>query len=133
MEQKTNLPGIFLIVIGVLSILLALANLAVGLVQGPDSNPFLQSMGGSSNAQAESVGYFIGLFGACLLFLIASSIVILAGTKLRSLTNYNLAMAGTILAMIPCCTTWGCCLFATPIGIWSLVVLMDPNVKAAFR
>ena len=132
MEQKTNLPGIFLIVVGVLSILLALANLAVGLVQGPGSNPLLQQYGGSQ-AGAESVGYYIGLIGACLAFLTASGLVIVAGTKLRSLSNYNLAMAGTILAMIPCCTTWGCCLVGTPVGIWALVVLMDPQVKAAFR
>jgi hypothetical protein len=37
----------------------------------------------------------------------------------------------TILVMIPCLSP--CCILGIPIGIWGLIVLMDPNVKAAFR
>ena len=37
----------------------------------------------------------------------------------------------TIIAMVPCISP--CCLVGLPIGIWALVVLMKPEVKAAFR
>ena len=40
-------------------------------------------------------------------------------------------MTATILAMIPCISP--CCLLGLPVGIWSLVVLLDENVKASFR
>ncbi len=132
MEQKTNLPGIFLIIIGVLSILLALVNLASGLIQGPGGNPFAQQMGMQADP-SQTVGFYLGLVVVVLIFLVTSVVVILAGVKMRALQSYNLVMAGTILAMVPCCTSWGCCLFATPVGIWALIVLMDPQVKASFR
>ena len=37
----------------------------------------------------------------------------------------------SILAMIPCLSP--CCLIGLPIGIWALVILMKPEVKAAFK
>jgi hypothetical protein len=33
--------------------------------------------------------------------------------------------------MIPC--TGPCCIVSLPLGIWALVVLMSPDVKAAFH
>jgi hypothetical protein len=36
----------------------------------------------------------------------------------------------SILAAAPCLSP--CCLFGLPIGIWSIVVLMNDNVKRSF-
>jgi hypothetical protein len=36
----------------------------------------------------------------------------------------------SIVAMVPCLGP--CCIVGIPIGIWALVVLMKPEVKAAF-
>lgn len=36
-----------------------------------------------------------------------------------------------ILAMIPCVSP--CCLLGLPLGIWALIVLLKPEVKAAFQ
>jgi len=49
---------------------------------------------------------------------------------MKELRNWTLAMVASILAMVPC--IGACCLIGIPIGIWSLVVLMKPEVKAAF-
>jgi phage FluMu protein Com len=58
-------------------------------------------------------------------------VVIWGGVKMRNLEGYPLAMAAAIIAMIPC--FWPCCMLGLPFGIWALVVLSDPMVRAAFR
>jgi hypothetical protein len=50
---------------------------------------------------------------------------------MKKLESYGLAMAASIIAMIPCVSP--CCLLGLPIGIWALVVLMKPEVKSAFH
>jgi hypothetical protein len=57
--------------------------------------------------------------------------VIFAALKMKDLTQWSLAVAASILVMIPCISP--CCLIGLPVGIWSLVVLMRPDVKAAFH
>ena len=50
--------------------------------------------------------------------------------KMKKLENYGLCMGASIVAMIPCISP--CCLIGLPIGIWALVVLNKPEVKASF-
>ncbi len=60
------------------------------------------------------------------------SIVIFIGAmKMKSLKNYNFALTATIIAMVPCVSP--CCWIGLPIGIWAIVMLMKPEVKAAFQ
>jgi hypothetical protein len=78
-----------------------------------------------------------GMFEAS--FWTASSLVgvmiavflIYASTKMREASSWGLCMAASILAMIPCISP--CCLIGLPIGIWCLVVLTKPEIKAAFQ
>jgi hypothetical protein len=68
----------------------------------------------------------LGTAGVCLaisVLAIAAAICMLTG-KL-----YAVAVAGSALAMFNLC---GCCVFAFPFGIWSLIVLLNNDVKAAF-
>lgn len=50
--------------------------------------------------------------------------------KLMNLQSYGLVMAAIIVAMVPCVSP--CCLIGLPVGIWALVVIMKPEIKAAF-
>jgi hypothetical protein len=59
-----------------------------------------------------------------------SGLVVYGAYKMRRLENHGLAVAAAVLAMIPCS---GCCVLGLPFGIWALVVLNDPSVKAAFH
>jgi hypothetical protein len=59
-----------------------------------------------------------------------SGLVVYGANKMRRLENYGMAVAAAVLAMIPC---GGCCVLGLPFGIWALVVLNDPSVKAAFH
>lgn len=69
--------------------------------------------------------------GSSLVGILVAAFIIYAALKMKDLTQYGLAMAASILAMIPCISP--CCLVGLPIGIWSLVILTKPEVKAAFH
>jgi len=66
---------------------------------------------------------------ATLVGIAVGAVIIFGALKMRKLQNYNLAMTAAILAMVPCSA---CCIIGLGAGIWSLVVLMKPEVKAAF-
>ena len=95
--------------------------------QGAQANPnippeflkIVQSMSGAMGI----------IFSAVQLAL--SAFYIFASTKMRKLESYGLVMIATILSMIPCVSP--CCCVGLPIGIWILVVLAKPEVKAAFH
>lgn len=57
-------------------------------------------------------------------------LVLVGASRMRQARGYGMAIASAILAMLPCGVAF---LLGLPIGIWALVVLMDPQVKAAFR
>lgn len=112
--------GLFCALLGVVIHLVGMGMSGMGAFGGGDQpNAFAQMMGGTFGL----VINFIGIVMAAVIFMGAS--------KMRKLESYGLAMAVSIIAMIPCISP--CCLIGLPIGIWALVVLLDPNVKAAFR
>ena len=57
--------------------------------------------------------------------------VAFAGFQMKNLKNHHVALAGSVLAMLPC--SGCCCMAGLPIGIWSLVILNNSDVKQAFR
>jgi hypothetical protein len=63
--------------------------------------------------------------------MLVSGLILFGGLKMQKLENYGLAMAASIVAMIPCISP--CCLVGLPIGIWAVVVLSKPEVKNAFH
>ncbi len=63
---------------------------------------------------------------------IGIGVVILMGAlKMKKLESHGFSMAAAILAALPCLSP--CCLIGLPIGIWAVVVLNKPEVKAAFK
>jgi hypothetical protein len=57
--------------------------------------------------------------------------MLLGAWNMKWLQGYALSVVAAILAVIPC--TSPCYMLGLPFGIWALVVLNDPLVKAAFR
>jgi hypothetical protein len=72
------------------------------------------------------------MLAVCLFALACNAFIFWAALQMRALKSWPLAMAGAIAAMIPL-TTSICCVAGLPLGIWALVVLNKPEVKAAFR
>ena len=118
-------PGIGLAVIGGLSILVNLGWAALNLLGSG------MSVVGGGDAVAGVMGGVLGsvIYG---FFAILGGVVLFGGLKMKNLQSYGLAMAAAIMAMLPCTVGW-CCLLGLPLGIWALIVLMKPEVKAAFR
>jgi len=67
------------------------------------------------------VSAFIGLaIGAFVLF---------GAMQMLKLKGYGLAITTCVVAMLPCSC---CCIVGLVFGIWGLVILLKPEVKAAF-
>lgn len=71
----------------------------------------------------------LGVIGA-LVAIIVAGLILYGALKMKKLQSYGWAMTATILALVPCVSP--CCLVGLPIGIWALVVLLRPEVKAQF-
>lgn len=69
--------------------------------------------------------------GSAFVGILVAGFIIYAALKMKDLSQWGLAMAASILAMIPCISP--CCIVGLPVGIWCLVVLTKPEVKTAFR
>jgi hypothetical protein len=63
--------------------------------------------------------------------LVTSILVLVGAQKMKNRRSYGWAMAASIIAVCPCIGP--CFLLGLPFGIWSLVVLCDESVKAAFQ
>lgn len=128
--DKVKGPAISLIVVGaisaVLQVLGILANLLGMGMASADMSQFegMEGMEWMAPLMSGTVSILISI-----LALAVAAVLIFGGLKMKSLQSYGLAMAATILAMVPCLTP--CCL-GIPFGIWALVVMLKPEVKAAF-
>lgn len=117
-----RVPATCLLVHGILIILFSILT------------PILFLIGSAfANRSEKEAFYGWAIMSGCngVLSLALAIFIVLGGLKMRSLQSYGLAMAGSIIAMLalpPCC-----CLVGIGIGIWSLVVLNNPEVKSAFR
>ncbi len=143
-RAKVGGPAIGLIVTGVLSLI----SVAIGLVQvlvvglGAQFDEQRKKIDQDPNMPAEQKAQmkdFLNNYEKILttalpaIYLVASVvgiITIVGGVKMRNLRGRGLAMTGSILSMIPCFS--GCCIVGLPVGIWVLVVLSNPDVKAGF-
>jgi hypothetical protein len=119
---RCTAPGIALMVVGALVLMGVLGyvglSVAVIIANPPPDLP--------AEAKTFMVAWMVGLTLYISLF---AGLVIAGGNALRKQSSYGLAMTGSIIAVIPCLSTCLC----LPFGIWALVVLNDPDVKAAFR
>lgn len=117
-ESMVMGPAIALLVIG-----------GLGLVAGI-LNVFISFVGIGVGAAQNDAGAIAGRLVGALLSLIWGVVVTMSGYKLKSLQSYGSVMTGVIFAMLPCNPV---CIIGLPIGIWSLVVMNNQDVKNAFR
>lgn len=124
--SKVQGPAIGLMVTGGLGVainllffLLRMIGVGVGAAAAADQ-------GDGINVIAQGVGGVVGL----LIGLAINGLILYGGMQMKSLQSYGLAMAASILAILPCSCA---CIIGIPIGIWSLVTLNDPIVKSSFR
>jgi hypothetical protein len=130
-QQAVSTPAILLMVTGGIGLALALLNIVMAALGAGGVPPEMLN-----DPQFEQIRPFLersqsfGIFGN-LITLALSGVTLFGGLKMKNLENYGLAMAASIIAIIPCFGP--CCCIGIPVGIWSLVVLNKPEVKSAFR
>jgi hypothetical protein len=139
-KSRVQAPAICLIVMGILNLFLPLYMLANGILWtvAPDfiinaqkKFPALQNQEATREEQQMQgiiLSYPIAVFG-----FLASVLTIAGGARMLSLKSYALSVCGAISAMVPCLSCLACCGVGEGIGIWALVLLMNPDVKSAFQ
>jgi len=127
-KSRVNPAAIGLMVIGILSLMFAAFSFLGSILDLGFMN--LQDVYG--NVDHRIAGYVGGSFAFIfnLIFVGIATIMVFGALKMQKLESYELSMAASILAIIPCLTP--CCI-GIPFGIWSLVVLLKPEVKQAFK
>jgi hypothetical protein len=77
-------------------------------------------------AKGGSAAIVTSIFG-----IVGCGIIIAGSASMLSMRYYPLGFIAAVLTMIP--GTSACCLLGLPLGIWTIVVLLRPEVRAAFR
>jgi hypothetical protein len=143
-------PAIALIVTAIISILGWIGYLGYNIVTLPAQRELQEQLmkqqqqqfqqKGLNAKQMEQVQQFqqmgmnigIGLvIGLTIIGILGALLILIGGLKMKNAQSYGLALTASIVAVIPCVSP--CCLLGIPFGIWALVVLNNPDVKAAFR
>ena len=124
------MPSILFMVFGGISLLYGIYGLVSGGVNSaqmsqmlsdpnlpPGAKDFIRAMAGPG-------AKVLGLLGMTM-----SGLLIFGGMQMRNLKNYGVAIAACVLGMLPCT---GCCCITLPLGIWTLTILMRPEIKSSF-
>jgi len=141
MEGKVAGPAIGLIVLGFIGALSASAGLALGLID-PEMvkeflEPFLGNLPEEARAQSDIDASLERMFSAAgaalnLVTLGLNVFVVWAGFRMMALKSWLPAVIASVLVMIACVIQCCCCPVGIAIGIWSLIVLFNKDVKQAF-
>ncbi len=123
---KLMAPAIGLLLTGILGMVMTITSIVMAMGPpppiDPNAPPFLQEFQkGANGPQAVAIQ---SIFVLVNIFIIAGAALMLM-KKIR-----GVGLAASVVAML----NFGncCCLLGLPVGIWSLVILLQPDVKAAF-
>ena len=129
-REALNVPSILFMVFGGLSVLLAI----LGLLGNNANDPAIAKMIRDPNVPEQMKDFIRVLAGPGskvinLLGMAMSGLLIFAGLQMRNLKNYGVAIAACVIGMLPCTS---CCCVMLPIAIWTLTILMRPEIKSSF-
>jgi hypothetical protein len=145
-RDRVQLPAIFLIVVAVLNLLIALYWLVDGLfvtqmplaqfeqtmtARNPDLPAQLKQLGWTWEGVQKGFGYgfvALGVVGVLVAFL-----GIWGGVRMLQLRSYGVAILASILTAVPVLSGCACACVGMIPGVWALIVLMNPDVREAFR
>ena len=125
-QQMVSGPAIFMMVFSIITLVFILFGLIASAIQGGagifgDLPPEVRA-----KLAFEGAGNIIQL----TLALVSNTAILIGAIKMKNLRSYSWAMAASILSILSGC---GCCCPIGPAGgVWAIVVLTKPGVKAAF-
>jgi hypothetical protein len=146
-RSRVRVPAVLLIVTGALGLLMALFNLVNVGNLGPQLDEQLaaqnEKVENNPNLNADQKKEQKEMFGKVfdtiksvalpfyLVNVLVAGVVLFGGVKMLGLSGRGLAITGSVLAMIPCVNSV-CCLLGLPAGIWAIVAMANPTVRAGF-
>jgi len=126
-SDQVSGPSVGLLITGILGAIVCFMGLIASIfetgIESIKAHEFIGEYESLIEGAAGVAAFFVGL--------LVAGFIIYASLKMKELTQWGLCVAASILAMIPCISP--CCIVGLPIGIWCLVVLTKPEVKAAFH
>ncbi|MBC8356108.1 MAG: hypothetical protein H8E66_29370 [Planctomycetes bacterium] len=113
-DPRTRLliPAIFLIILATLMCSLSLLQIPRVMSEAADNG---------------GLPYVVGTFLPAVMNLA----IICGAVQMIRMKSYSSAMTAAILSVIPVCSP--CIFIGIPFGIWAIIVLRDPKVKARFQ
>jgi len=129
--NRLRSPSIGLLVLSLLSLVAGIFCLLqlIAIVSATLYNGWISPFTGIIIPLSRQGDWWIGLIGTVSG---AANIVVFRGARcMRNGRKYRLAMIAAILSCIPGLSPAIC--FGIPFGIWALIVLRRPSVRAAFR
>lgn len=142
-KSQVAAPAILLILTGAIALILAILNLINSPQIGAQFDEQIAQVENKPNVPADQKKAQVDMMTQMrdiavpiavpfyAVNTVVALIVLLGGIKMRSLSGRGLAVTGSVLAMLPLINGC-CCILGLPIGIWCLLVLSRPEVKAGF-
>ena len=127
-RARLHYPAIGLILVGTINILsglLVILGTITNLAKGP-TRQVVENPDRLLGYQAWIVTSTL----CALVTIIVSPFIIYGAVQMLGARKYSMAKLAAVLSLIPCTSI--CCVLGIPPGIWGLVVLKKPEVKAAF-
>jgi hypothetical protein len=122
---KLILPAMALICVAGLGLLLSGFNFFYSFGEAnvdPNADPMVQEFQRGAVGPAAT-----GIQGA---FLLVNLFIIVCGVQMMKLQNWGLGVAGSVLAILNIGSC--CCVLGLPVGLWSLAVLMSPDIISMY-
>ncbi len=146
-REHVLLPGIFLLAMAVLNVLWSFGFFGYGFIaMNTTPEAFEQAMKQQNPAQAEEMRKLgwepanvlrnvqFGSFGGGILVVVLSLLCVIGAIRMLMLRSYGLALFTAVVTAVPCVSPMACpCLLGMGIGVWAMVVLLNPDVRSAFR
>ncbi len=125
-KGRVQVPAVGMIVAAGIDALFAVALVTLSALDISMIDPWMRQ-GEKVDAVAEG-GFLVVL---CVAGLMIDAVIVIGASKMMKLESYSFAVAAALLSIIPCLSS-PCFILGMPFGLWALIVLMDPGVKAAF-
>jgi hypothetical protein len=128
-RSRLMVPGIAIAILSGILILVFILDLIMAATGNFGSMSKGSPLSGSGMDALTGPAFLIGV---CIFAMVCNGFVLFSMIQMLRLRTWGLALAGCIVTAIPLSSS-ACCLLTLPFAIWAIVVLVKPQVKAAFR
>lgn len=141
-KEKMKTPAVLLLVVGIIGGLMALMNIPSLFTLDAQFKQVEEQWDNDPNLKPEQKKEMKQMLAdfkdpikvmipiSILFGLLTSGITVLGAIKIMNLKSRGLGVLASVVSMVPILS--GCCCLGLPVGIWVLIVMGKPEVKAGF-